>query len=351
MPYLLTERTAAMADHADEVPDGGLDLDLPRLLSRRCALILIGSAGVAAALAACGSDNSSSAASSSAPPADVVPEQVPTTDSPIPSPDSSAAAATVDGSCDVIPDETGGPFPGDGTNGQNVLIESGVVRRDIRTSIGAASGTAEGVPLTIRFNLIDVANGCQPLANAAIYAWHCTRDGGYSMYSAGFESENFLRGVQVSGADGVVEFDSIYPGCYSGRWPHIHFEVYPSLDAATTQSGHIKTSQIAMPKTESEAVYAAAGYEASAPNLKQVSLANDNVFGDDSGANELGTVSGDQSSGLTGELTVAVDSAVTPSMGGGAGGPGGPPGPPPGSQPGGPPPSGDPGGPPSSTSA
>jgi protocatechuate 3,4-dioxygenase beta subunit len=45
--------------------------------------------------------------------------------------------------------------------------------------------------------------------------------------------ENYLRGVQEADDDGVVTFHSIFPGCYSGRWPHIHYEVYESLDAAT----------------------------------------------------------------------------------------------------------------------
>ena len=63
-----------------------------------------------------------------------------------------------------IPDETAGPYPGDGSNGQNVLTESGIVRRDIRSSFGDASGTAEGVPTTIQLDITDLANGGTPFA-------------------------------------------------------------------------------------------------------------------------------------------------------------------------------------------
>ena len=297
-------------DHPHDPPDGGLGIDLPRLLSRRSALVMLGGVGFAAALAACGSDGSSAASSSdgSASPTTTEPDSLPTTSAAVS--DTTAAPAADPASCAIVPDETGGPFPGDGTNGPNVLADAGVVRRDITTSIGSASGTADGVPLTIRFKLVDTANGCAPVADAAVYAWHCTRDGGYSMYSRGFENENFLRGVQTSGADGVVEFDSIYPGCYPGRWPHIHFEVFPSLDAATSQAQPIKTSQIALPEEASEEAYASTGYEASVGNLKGLSLAGDNVFGDDGGVLQLGTISGDVANGLTVELLVGVDSTT-----------------------------------------
>jgi len=77
---------------------------------------------------------------------------------------------------------------------------------------------------------------CTPLAGAAVYAWHCDRDGNYSLYSQAAANENYLRGVQAAGDDGVVTFDSIFPAAYQGRWPHIHFEVYPNLSAATSAS-------------------------------------------------------------------------------------------------------------------
>jgi protocatechuate 3,4-dioxygenase beta subunit len=103
----------------------------------------------------------------------------------------------------------------------------------------------------------------------------------------------------------VVRFTSIYPGCYSGRWPHIHFEVYPSLSAATSVSNKVATSQIALPKATCDEVYATSGYEASVATLSRVSLATDNVFSDGA-ALELATITGSVTGGLTAALTVAV---------------------------------------------
>ncbi len=135
-------------------------------------------------------------------------------------------------SCEAIPEETAGPYPGDGSNGPNVLAESGIVRSDIRSSFGSASGSADGVPLTVKLSVLDEENGCVPLGGAAVYLWHCDREGRYSLYSDGVTDQNYLRGVQETDGDGVVTFASIFPG-YSGRWPHTHFEVYSSVDAAT----------------------------------------------------------------------------------------------------------------------
>ena len=217
------------------------------------------------------------------------------------------AASTAATTCEVIPEETAGPFPGDGSNGPDVLTESGVVRSDIRSSFGEFAGTAEGVPLTIKLAIQDAANGCAAFAGAAVYAWHCDREGRYSLYSEGVTDQNYLRGVQAAGDDGVVTFQSIFPACYSGRWPHIHFEVYPSLAAATDDANTIATSQIALPEDASNAVYATDGYEQSVSNMQRVSLAGDNVFGEDGGARQLGTVSGDVESGYTVELAVPVN--------------------------------------------
>jgi protocatechuate 3,4-dioxygenase beta subunit len=205
----------------------------------------------------------------------------------------------------VIPEETAGPFPGDGSNGPDVLGQSGVVRADIRSSFGSSSTVAQGVPLTIKLAIQD-ATDCVPIPKAAVYLWHCDRDGNYSIYSQAAVNENYLRGVQEADADGVVTFASIFPACYSGRWPHIHFEVYPSLSQATLQSNKIATSQVALPKDICEQVYATDGYAQSVQNLSQVSLTSDMVFRDDGAAHQLGTISGSVASGLTVELTVPV---------------------------------------------
>jgi hypothetical protein len=196
-----------------------------------------------------------------------------------------------------------------------VLTESGIVRSDIRSSFGGASGTAAGVPLTIQLTILDIANGGSAFAGAAVYVWHCNRAGEYSMYSSAVQDQNYLRGVQIADAAGRVSFTSIFPACYSGRWPHIHFEVYPDQAGIADASNAIATSQIALPQDTCEVVYAQPGYEQSVGNLSRVTLASDNVFGDDGGVHELGTVTGDVSGGYTVSLTAPVDTATTPSAG------------------------------------
>lgn len=208
------------------------------------------------------------------------------------------------GSCSKTPTETAGPYPGDGSNGANVLNVTGVVRNDIRSSFGTLSGTAAGVPLSIALTLVS-ASTCSPLANHAVYLWQCDRAGLYSLYSAGATNQNYLRGVAQTDANGLVTFTSIFPACYAGRWPHIHFEVFPTLASATNVANKIATSQIALPKATCDLVYGTTGYSQSIQNLSQVSLASDNVFSDGS-ALELATCTGNVTSGITASLTVAV---------------------------------------------
>jgi protocatechuate 3,4-dioxygenase beta subunit len=217
-----------------------------------------------------------------------------------------AAGATDDASCGIIPEETAGPFPGDGSNGPDVLSQTGVVRKDIRSSFGSSTTVAQGIPLGISLAIQDGVD-CAPLAGAAVYVWHCDRDGNYSLYSEAAANENYLRGVQAAGDDGVVTFDSIFPAAYQGRWPHIHFEVYPSLETATDEANKIATSQIALPKDTCDAVYATSGYEQSVRNMQSLSLETDMVFADDGAVHQLGTVTGDVSSGYSVSLTVPVN--------------------------------------------
>ena len=76
------------------------------------------------------------------------------------------------------------------------------------------------------------------------------------MYSEGVEDQNYLRGAQIADDDGIVRFKSIFPACYSGRWPHIHFEVYPDRESITDSANAIATSQVALPKAVCDKVYA-----------------------------------------------------------------------------------------------
>ena len=270
--------------------DLGLSHDLPVLLNRRRALGLLTGAGLAAALAACsGSDSSGASATTSTPSAS------PTT--------SGAGSSTV---ASEVPEETGGPFPADGSNGVNVLKESGVVRSDIRSSFGGTSTTAEGVKTTIELTIFDM-NGSTvaPYEGAAVYAWHCDREGRYSMYDSEIADENYLRGVQAADSDGRLTFTSIFPGAYQGRWPHIHFEVYKTAADAQKGTNKLRTSQIALPEDASNLVYATTGYEQSARNMSQTPLDSDMVFSDGYSL-QMATVTGNVDDGMTIKLNVAV---------------------------------------------
>lgn len=214
-----------------------------------------------------------------------------------------------------IPDETAGPFPGDGSNGPNVLTGSGVIRRDITTSFGTATGRAEGVPMTLTLSLKDLANSSAAYAGVAVYVWHCDRAGAYSLYSEGVTDQNYLRGVQIADDAGEVTFTSIFPACYTGRWPHVHFEVYPDQASLTDAGKAIATSQVALPREICDEVYQQPGYSTSVTNLARVSLDDDNVFGEDSAALQLATVTGDVTNGFTATLEVGVDTTTTPTGG------------------------------------
>lgn len=285
----MSHDTTTPPDHGD-----GLHEDLVRMASRRDALKVFGAGGTAAILTGL-----------------------------------APAQALAKKPTAKVPTETAGPYPGDGSNGPNVLTQSGIVRQDIRSSFGSSTTTATGVPLTIELTVVDSTNDGAPLAGAAVYAWHCDQQGRYSMYSQGVTNENYLRGVQVADADGKLSFTSIFPACYSGRWPHIHFEVYPDRKSITDASKAIATSQAALPRKVCRRVYGQPGYEQSVSNLAQVSLASDNVFGDDGGAGQLATVRGNVRKGYSVRLAVGVDT-TTKRIGGQAPAGGGPGGPPPG---------------------
>jgi len=248
-----------MHDEHDE-HDLGLAHDLGRLLSRRKALTLLASA-TTAGLAGC----------------DALPF--------FPAAEAEVVAVGKDGlECVADPTETAGPFPADGSNRAhgtlaNALRHSGIVRRDMRGNLGGEGPAAEGVELKLTATLVDVARSCAPLEGYAIYLWHCDAAGRYSIYD--LPNASYLRAVGVSDAHGRVAFTTIIPGCYQGRYPHMHFEVYPSIAAATDYKNRILTSQLAMPADVCRTVYESApAYRHSKANFANSSLERDMIFAD-----------------------------------------------------------------------
>ncbi|CAM3128250.1 hypothetical protein [Tsukamurella hominis] len=281
----------------EEVVDQGLGFDLGTLMSRRRMLAALGIGAAGVGLAACGSGTQSGPSTSLA-------ESSPT-----------AAPTVTPSTLAEIPEETAGPYPGDGSNGPDVLEVRGVVRSDIRSSFGAMSGTADGVPITLELTVRDLARDGAPFAGAAVYVWHCDREGRYSLYTPGATDQNYLRGVQMADDAGVVRFTSVFPACYEGRWPHVHFEVYRDRADITNAESAIATSQLAFPEDVCDAVYATAGYESSIRAFATVSLTSDGVFGEDGAAHQLATVTGDVTTGYRVSLPVGVDTRTTPKVG------------------------------------
>jgi len=304
----LEARNGQMHHHHDDDDhhDEGFAHDLPKLLGRRRLLAIMGGVGLASL--------------------------------------SGVPAMALE--CIALPWETAGPYPADGSNSKagqvvNALTQDGVIRQDLRTSFGGLTPTADGLQLDLELTLMN-ADGCTPLVDHAIYVWHCDTTGLYSLYDT--TDANYLRGVGISDAEGKVRFTTIFPGCYDGRWPHIHFEVFETAEAAVSGEASLLTAQIAMPETEAAAVYAAdARYSNGTQNLGRITIPTDNVFGDNTESEitqQTLTLIGSPETGYSGTLSIPIDftadrsaSMAAPPAGGpgGPSGPGGePPGPPPG---------------------
>jgi protocatechuate 3,4-dioxygenase beta subunit len=266
--------------------DHGLAKDLRVILARRRLLQLSGAAATGVLLSACGFG----------PPGQS---------------EANRTGKAADGStCIKIPAETNGPFPADGSNAKdgvtlNVLTQSGVMRTDLRTSFAGMTAVAEGAQLDLELKLIDVAKACAPLAGHVVYVWQCDARGKYSLYEA--EDRNYLRGAGVTDAAGLLKFTTVFPGCYAGRWPHLHFEVFANLTAATGARNSLLTSQLAMPAAAAKALYAANPlYAASIANLEDIPFERDGIFADNT-PEQLTAMTPK----LTGGATTGFQAAVT----------------------------------------
>lgn len=199
--------------------------------------------------------------------------------------------STGDGTCTLIPQETQGPYPL-----LAILSNSAMVRSDITEG-------RSGVPLTVNLKLVNVNDSCAPVTSASVYIWHCDKDGLYSGYSqpgGNTVGETFCRGIQDVDSNGEVTFTTIYPGWYSGRITHIHFQVYLYSESIATA-----TSQLAFPQAVTQAVYASALYVGRGQNTSVTSFASDNVFSDGT-TYQMASVSGNVSSGYVATLEVGI---------------------------------------------
>lgn len=180
-----------------------------RPISRRQALAALGTVGASALIGGCGADESGNGA------AQVTTQEGARTTVPARTP-SAELAALFDESpaCRVTPEQTEGPF----------YFDVDRIRSDIRED-------RAGTPLEVALRVRDAR--CEPVADAIVELWQADAGGVYSGFESG-EGDTFLRGAQVTNEDGVVRFQTIYPGWYPGRSPHIHARVIVDNERALT---------------------------------------------------------------------------------------------------------------------
>ncbi len=222
-----------MSDNDDE-PVG-------RILSRREVLKLLGAAS-AALLVGCGPEQTTAvptAPAATAPTAAAT--AVPSTTTPL----ATLVSATAVPVCVARPEMTEGPY----------FVDTGLERSDIRSD-PATGVVKDGALLTLVFNVSQINNGCTPLPGALVDVWHCDALGVYSgVADRSFDTsgQQFLRGYQVTDANGVARFTTIYPGWYPGRTVHIHFKIRTDPDAA---QGYEFTSQLFFDEALSDQIHA-----------------------------------------------------------------------------------------------
>jgi protocatechuate 3,4-dioxygenase beta subunit len=260
------------------------DRDIDEGLTRRRALEVMVGAGAAMAFG-CGGNS-----------ADTGGDAATSTDAGSSSAD--GAANTEAGSCAVTPEGEIGPYFADDS-------ASGFNRSNVVSNIDGSSAQS-GVPLVLTVTVIDTEKGCTPYANAQIDIWHCNASGVYSdIASENTSSESWLRGYQVTDANGQVTFTTIIPGWYAGRTTHIHLRVRSTYSEASSTSDGTNTTQLFFTQTLDDTLATTvAPYSAEGTN--PTTNAGDHVYsGETNGANFL-ALSGDPTSGYTAAITIGL---------------------------------------------
>ena len=168
-------------------------------------------------------------------------------------------------------------------------LDLDLVRRNI-------TGGRTGIPLTLRFAVVN-ASTCKVIRNANVEIWHADASGAYSGVSG--NSGNWLRGIQRTNSKGQARFETIFPGWYPGRTPHIHMKVFVA-------GNEIHTGQVFFPTNVMKAIYGRGSYTARGT----VGSANssDGIYRQAGDRAVLGMkAKGDSASaGYTGSLTIGV---------------------------------------------
>jgi len=188
----------------------------------------------------------------------------------MPQPTTGASASASMPACVVRPELTEGPY----------FVDERLNRSDIRSDPGTGV-VEEGALLALTFRVSQVGDGsCTPLEGAWVDIWHCNALGVYSDVSdPGFDSsgQQFLRGYQVTDANGVAVFTTIYPGWYSGRTVHIHFKIRTGVGEGET-SFYDFTSQLFFDEALSDQVHAQPPY--ASKGYRDTLNSRDNIYDD-----------------------------------------------------------------------
>lgn len=193
--------------------------------------------------------------------------------------DTKGATEVNDAACEVSPKETRGPFPN--------KTPADLMRANIVSD-------RQGIALLINLKIQDQSEACTPISGAEVDIWHCDAEGHYSQYGnhrlqkEDFTQVSFLRGRQITDANGEVSFISIFPGWYPGRAPHIHVDVL--------QDGKIILStQVAFPEQSTAEVYASRGYKGKEDTPNE----EDGVFRNSLAGNMADSVTGNLTDGYS----------------------------------------------------
>jgi protocatechuate 3,4-dioxygenase beta subunit len=175
----------------------------------------------------------------------------------------------------VRPEQTEGPY----------FIDEKLNRSDIRSDPSDGS-VKPGVPLRLAFRVSRIAGvSCSPLSNAVVDIWQCDALGTYSDVrdiNAGFDTrgKKFLRGYQLTDANGIAEFLTIYPGWYPGRAVHIHFKI---RNDPASRSAQEFVSQVYFDESMTDQVHKQSPYNGKGYRT----TTNDKDFGYRSGGKQL----------------------------------------------------------------
>jgi protocatechuate 3,4-dioxygenase beta subunit len=198
---------------------------------------------------------------------------------------------TVTGTCVVRPEQTQGPY----------FVDERLNRSDIRSDPSDGSVKA-GVPLLLTFLVSRISgSSCSALAGAYVDVWHCDALGVYSDAtdpSFNTVGKKFLRGYQLTDANGAAQFTTIYPGWYQGRAVHIHFKIRTAL----TANAFDFTSQLYFPDALSDTVFAAQPY--AAKGIRTQRNSGDGIF--QSGGSQLLLAATPSATGYAAEFRIAL---------------------------------------------